>query len=173
MPIPDAPDVSDVPIGEVIVINDEPLKDELEINNNEESVTINKVIHLKFGLDIAKILGFNVGEWLTFDSEKLISPNPAGAYKNMSLLNVYCDIVEESLVGENLHQLLRIVNWNYANKNDFVFNPSIIYHWPYFIPVKHTNLNSIEIKITDSLNIPVEFIGDEPVVIILEFQKVE
>ena len=87
MPAPDAPDVSDVATGKVVVINDESLKDELEINNNKESDAKNKIIYLKFGLDIAKILGFNVGEWLTFDSEKVISPNPAGAYKNMSLLN--------------------------------------------------------------------------------------
>ncbi|MCH2390861.1 MAG: hypothetical protein MK234_09290 [Nitrospinales bacterium] len=87
----------------------------------------------------------------------------------MSLLNVCCDIVEESLIGEDHCQLLRLVNWNAAKKNET--SPSIVYSYPYFIPVKHTNVNSINIKITDSLNIPVEFIGCEPVVVILEFRK--
>ena len=142
-------------------------------NDNQGWITMNRKICIKFGLDIAKILGYNSGEWLTFDPEKMISSNQAGPYKNMSLLNIYCDIVKESLVGENHHQLLRIVNWNFANINGFIFNPSIVYDRPYFIPVKHANTNSIEIKITDSINIPIEFIGDnEPVVIILEFRKV-
>ena len=144
---------------------------EIGINedNNRGWITANKKIRVKFGLDIAKILGFNSGEWLTFGPEKTISPNHAGAYKNMSLLNVYCNIVEESIIGENKHQLLRLVNWNYANKN--VSSPSILYTYPYFIPVKHTNVSVINFKITDSLNIPIEFIGDEPLVIILEFRE--
>jgi hypothetical protein len=85
----------------------------------------------------------------------------------MSLLHVFCDIVEESLVGEFQHQLLRIVNWNFSREA----RPSKIYNRPYFIPVKHADSNSI--KITDSLNIPVEFIGNEPMVIVLEFRKVK
>ena len=148
-------------------------KASMEIGINEDNnrgwITANKKIRVKFGLDIAKILGFNSGEWLTFGPEKTISPNHAGAYKNMSLLNVYCNIVEESIIGENKHQLLRLVNWNYANKN--VSSPSILYTYPYFIPVKHTNVSVINFKITDSLNIPIEFIGDEPLVIILEFRE--
>ena len=43
---------------------------------------------------------------------------------------------------------------------------------PYFIPVKRIDTNCIEIKITDSLNLPIEFLGDEPLVMILEFRKV-
>ena len=85
------------------------------------------------------------------------------------MLNVYCDIVEESLIGEDHYQLLRLVNWNAARKNET--SPSIVYSYPYFIPVKLTNVNSINIKITDSLNIRIEFIGCEPVVIMLEFRK--
>ena len=130
---------------------------------------MNKVkgIHIKFDVDIGKILGFTSNEWLTGAEES--TQNRMGAYKNMSLLNVYCDIVEESLIGEDHYQLLRLVNWNAAKKDDT--SPSITYSYPYFIPVKHTNVNSITIKITDSLNIPVEFIGDEPIVVILEFRK--
>ena len=141
----------------------------IELNeNNKGWISMNKKFRVKFGLDIAKILGFNSGEWLTFGPQKTISQNQAGPYKNMSLLNVYCDIVEESLVGEDHYQLLRLVNWNAATKGET--SSTITYSYPYFIPVKHTNVNSINFKITDSLNIPVEFIGDEPVVIILEFR---
>ena len=134
-------------------------------------------IRIKFGMDIAKILGYNMGEWLTLDYEVgkdilINNSDPLGAYKNMPLLNIYCNLVEESLIGENHHQLLRIVKWNFADINGFIFNPSIVYDRPYFIPVKHANANSIEIKITDSLNIPIEFIGDKPIVIILEFRKI-
>ena len=146
---------------------------QIEINedNNRGLITANKKIRNKFGLDIAKILGFNLGEWLTFSPEKMISPNQAGAYKSMSLLNVYCNVVEESIIGENQHQLLRLVNLNFENEyfRHFIFTRA--YDRPYFIPVKDSNFNSITIKITDSLNIPIEFIGNEPTAIILEFRK--
>lgn len=144
---------------------------ELNDNNNKGWITMNRKIRVKFGMDIAKILGFNSGEWLTFGPEKTISPNQAGSYKNTRLLNVYCDTVEETLVGENHHPLLRIVNWNFSINNGFIFNPSIIYKRPYFIPVKNAEANSIEFRITDSLNIPVEFTGDEYTSITLEFRK--
>ena len=141
----------------------------LDKKSGETSLERYKDVKIKFGIDIAKVLGFEEG-FIKVPSES--DGVRANAYKNMSLLNIYCNIVEESLIGENHHQLLRLVNWNSAKKGNET-NPSIIYSYPYFIPVTNTNLNSIEIKITDSINIPVEFIGDdEPVVIILEFRKV-
>ena len=127
-----------------------------------------KGVKVKLGTDIASILGFKPNDWISGPSDW--TKDIMGAYKNMSLLNVYCNIVEETLIGEDHHQLLRIVNWNYANKN--VSSPSILYNYPYFIPVKHTNVSGINFKITDGLDIPVEFTGNEPLVIILEFHKV-
>ena len=55
---------------------------------------MNKVkgIHIKFDDDIGKILGFTSNEWLTGAEDS--TQNRMGAYKNMSLLNVCCDIVE-------------------------------------------------------------------------------
>ena len=141
----------------------------LELDENFCVISKVKGVHIKLGTDITTILGFKSNEWLTGAEDS--TPDRTGAYKNMSLLNVYCNIVEETLIGEDQHQLLRIVNWNYANKN--VSSPSIFYTYPYYIPVKHTNVSRINFKITDSLDIPVEFTGDEPLVIILEFQKVE
>ena len=141
----------------------------LEEKSGESYLERYKDVNIRFGIDIAKILGFE--EWCTGPNES--DGIRANAYKNMSLLNIYCNIVEESLIGENHHQLLRIVNWNSAKKDNQT-SPSIVYNYPYFIPVTHTNLNCIEIKITDSMNIPVEFIDDdEPVIIILEFRKAE
>ena len=148
------------------------LKLKLEEINNKGLIQLDKKIRVKFGLDIAKILGFNFGVWLSFGPEKKISPNPAGPYQNISLLSVYCNIVEESLIGENHHQLLRLINWP-CSKKPGGSNTSILYDRPYFIPVKYADRNSIEIKITDSLNIPIEFLGDGPLVIILEFRKTD
>ena len=42
------------------------MKLELEEINNQGWIRLNKKIRIKFGLDIAKILGFNFGEWSTF-----------------------------------------------------------------------------------------------------------
>ena len=144
-------------------------------------------VRIKFGWDIAKILGFNSNEWILLSPEMLICQHGSRAYRHMTSLNVYCDIVEENLVGEFQHQLLRMVNWNFdhkytgqidddnnnnnsINNND---NIAIVYNRPFFIPVKHgANLSSIEIRILDYANIPVDFKGtDEPVIMILEFRK--
>ena len=141
--------------------------------NNRRSISTLKRLRMKFGFDVAKILGFNAYEWLTFGPEKKIGLNQAGPYRNISLLNVYCDAVEESLVGQHQHQLLRIVNWPYTVQNGFTFNPSLIYDHPYFMRVKSTNRDTIGITITDSFNIPITFLGNEPVVVTLEFRKIQ
>ena len=140
---------------------------EVESEGNNCVITKLKGMAFKLGSDIASILGgFKANEWLMNPGH---THDLMSAYKRMSLLNIYCDIVEESLIGEDHYQLLRIVNWNAAKKNETC--PSISYIYPYFIPVKNVNVNSINIKITDSLNIPVEFTSDEPVVVILEFRN--
>ena len=140
---------------------------EVESEGNNCVITKLKGMAYKLGSDIASILGgFKANEWLLNPDH---THDLMSAYKCMSLLNIYCDIVEESLIGEDHYQLLRIVNWNAAKKNETC--PSISYSYPYFIPVKNVNANSINIKITDSLNIPVEFTSDEPVVVILEFRN--
>ena len=144
-------------------------------------------VRIKFGWDIAKILGFNSNEWILLSPEMMICQHGSRTYRHMTSLNVYCDIVEENLVGEFQHQLLRMVNWNFdhkytgqidddnnnnnsINNND---NIAIVYNRPFFIPVKYgANLSSIEIRILDYANIPVDFKGtDEPVIMILEFRK--
>ena len=144
----------------------------LAINEDTNQTWMNstKDVSVKFSCDIAKILGFTSDEWIRLTSKILFCQHYPRAYKHMSSLHVYCNIVEENLVGEFQHQLLRNVNWNLDNKNRANF--SVVYKRPFFIPVKHVNLNSIEINILDSANIPVEFSGAEPVIIILEFRNV-
>ena len=40
------------------------------------------------------------------------------------------------------------------------------------MPVKHTDIDTIQIEIRDNLNIPVEFLyADEPVMAIFEFRE--
>ena len=148
-------------------------------------------VRIQFGWDIAKILGFNSNEWILLSPEMLFCQHGSRAYRHMTSLNVYCSIVEENLVGEFQHQLLRMVNWNFVhrntgrnidndsdnfnnnNDNNNNDNITIVYDRPFFIPVKRAaNLDSIEIRILDYANIPVDFKGtDEPVIMILEFRK--
>ena len=155
-----------------------------ESTNQTWMRSTNKNVRIKFGWDIAKILGFNSNEWILLSPEMLFCQHFSRAYRHMTSLNVYCNIVEENLVGEFQHQLLRMVNWNFDyrnaghnnnnNNNNNNDNITIVYNRPFFIPVKHAaNLNSIEIRILDYANIPVDFKGTaEPVIVILEFREV-
>jgi len=156
-----------------------------ESTNQTWMRSTDKNVRIKFAWDIAKILGFNSNEWILLSPKMLFCQHGSRAYRHMTSLNVYCNIVEENLVGELQHQLLRMVNWNldhrntgHKNKNNNDNNNNndnitIVYNRPFFIPVKHAaNLNSIEIQILDYANIPVDFKGtDEPVIMILEFRE--
>ena len=127
-------------------------------------------IKVKFGIDIAKILGYNAGEWITVGQEKELSKYQFGPRQDLSMLHIYSNVVAESFMGEFTHQLLRIVNWNQGGKKQN--SASLTYERPYFMPVKHTDIDTIQIEIRDNLNIPVEFLyADEPVMAILEFRE--
>ena len=139
--------------------------------DNRAWLTKNKGdVRIRFDVDIAKILGFNAGEWLTLGNETMQSTYQFGPHQDLPMLHLYCNVVKESYMGEFTHQLLRIVNWNQARKNqNSIF---LAYDPPYFMPVKHMNLDSIQIEIRDNLNIPVDFFyADEPVIAILEFRE--
>jgi len=143
------------------------------MNDNRGCLTVDKKIRIKFGYDVAKILGYNWLSWLTFGPQKRISPNKAGAYRKMAMLKVYCSAVEERLVHGNHHQLLRLVYWPCAEVMHELNATCFIYNNPYFMRVKTADVENIEIIITDSYDIPIEFLGDEPVVAILEFRKTQ
>ena len=94
-------------------------------------------VQIKFDVDIANILGFNSGDWITLGTEKIKSTYQFGPHQDLSMLHIYSNVVKESYMGEFTHQLLRIVNWNQARKNQNTI--LLVYERPYFMPVKHTN----------------------------------
>jgi len=145
----------------------------LGVNKKDNRAWVSKnkdEVRIRFDVDIAKILGFNSREWITLGTEKMQSTYQFGPHQDLSMLHIYSNVVKESYMGEFTHQLLRIVNWNQARKNQNSI--LLVYDRPYFMPVKHMNLDTIQIEIRDNLNIPVEFFyTDEPVIAILEFRE--
>ena len=142
----------------------------LNKKTNQAWLSTDKEIKIKFGIDIAKILGYNAGEWIKLSKEKELSTYQFGPRQDLSMLHIYSNVVAESYMGEFTHQLLRIVNWNQSGKKQN--SASLTYDRPYFMPVKHTDIDTIQIEIRDNLNIPVEFVyADEPVMAILEFRE--
>ena len=136
----------------------------------QQGLPILPFIEIRLGVDIAKILGFCSCEWIVLRTEQMPSSYQFGPQQDLSMLHVYSNVVKESHMGEFTHQLMRIVNWNQSGKDPNSI--AIVYDRPYFIPVKHMNIDSIHIEIKDNLNIPVEFFyEDEPVIAILEFQE--
>jgi len=79
---------------------------------------------------------------------------------------VYCDLVRQQLVGNELAPLLRIVAPS-GKRGDTI---SKTFHRPFYVPVSKGYISSVEIKISNEERKPIKFISGK-VVCILHFRK--
>ena len=74
----------------------------IEINYNKvEKRTFVKTNNpIKFGQDIARLLGFSSNTWIDGGGKKIKSPYHATVYGGLTTLYVYTDVIEEQFIGE-------------------------------------------------------------------------
>lgn len=96
--------------------------------------------------DLSHILGFIVDN--KFSNNDVLASHGPNLRRGIHSIFIYCDVCEETMVGEGKSQLLRVVNFNRQNYNDSV---NIIYNDPNYIPVTKTFINNIEIKLCDDM----------------------
>jgi len=84
------------------------------------------------------------------------------------LLFIYTDIIKEQLVGNSRSALIRTVHV----ENDHSKGAYVSYQYPQYFPVNSTEIDSINIRITDETGQPVEFV-DALVAITLHFRPIQ
>ena len=136
-------------------------------NKVKKRTIVKSNYRIKFGKDIARLLGFSSKTWIAGGKNKIKSPYHATIYGGLTTLYVYTDIIQEQFVGETAVPILRIVNWDHEVKKD---NTSITFDRLYYSPLKNTNFDTIQIFIMDDTGTEVEFEYGK-VVIVLEFKE--
>ena len=133
----------------------------IKIKNNRHNIKI------KFSKKIAHKLGFKCEtENLIITSTK-VSDYPVNFLKGISLMNVYTNIIEPQIVGNNFVSLLRSVTIDSQKINDHIFTEFENLH---YIPVSLNNIRRIEIDIRNEYNDPIPFRSGE-VMVTLHFRK--
>ena len=90
------------------------------------------------------MLGFAANR--TYDGHEIYtSEHPVSLYEGLNLVYVYCDLLEQVLVGDTKAPLLRIINRTTSTKNNAVshatFNPV------QYVPLQKKYLDTIAIKL--------------------------
>ena len=138
------------------------------IYNKAKKITIVKSAYqIKFGDDIARLLGFSGKTWIEGGRKLIKSPYHATVHGGLTTLYVYTDIIQEQFVGEKAVPILRIVNWDHKIEKD---NMSVSFDRLYYSPLKNTSFDTINIFIMDDTGTAVEFEYGK-VVVVLEFKE--
>ena len=134
-------------------------------------VTVSGGYCVHFGSDIARLLGFpsdNLIKSIDNNEVSEVSPYHATPTGDLSTVYVYTDIIKQQIVGETSTPLLRIVNWNHSSKED---NTALIFEKLYFIPLKNSQFDVINILLLDDTGKEIAFEYGK-VLVVLEFRKV-
>lgn len=118
-------------------------------NANRVEIMIKKpVAALQMPSELVYMLGYDLK---TYDKTKPgIAPHPPDLRMGFSTFYVYCDIVEQSVVGDALAPLLRAV----AAEGKFGDIVDRIFDHPHYVPVLKKQFDSIEIAIKTDQNKP-------------------
>jgi len=87
--------------------------------------TATDVVGVRFSPDLARMLGFSSDR--TYGGRDIhVAEHPVSTYENLHLVYVYCDLLEQVLVGDTKAPLLRIIDRTSPDKSNVThvtFNP--------------------------------------------------
>ena len=95
---------------------------------------------LSLGLNIANLLGFN--QYILHESHE--SVNPVNLHYNIKAIYLYCDLIEDQIVGGEKWQMLRFLN---VQNNTFGASVMHYYDNPQYISLAKKSFETINIKI--------------------------
>lgn len=84
---------------------------------------------------------------------RIVADYPADLRGGFYAMYVYCDLVEQQVVGNTLAQLLRTVSVD----GDFNSITTTIYNPPHYVPLLRKEFDQIEINIKDDSDRPIRF----------------
>lgn len=149
------------------------LKFNFDVINDETFISLdpNVVRRISTSDKIAQMLGFNGSTLYKYRPSDIVTLNrystkPPSIGFDIQTMYIYCNIVENQIVGNTLAPLLRIIDIQGDFKN--VVNKT--YDDPHYIPVLIKDMTAIEINIKTDMNefIPFEF---GKVVVKLHFRR--
>jgi len=131
------------------------------------SDTATDVVGVRFSNNLAHMLGFAANR--TYDGHEIYtSEHPVSLYEGLNLVYVYCDLLEQVLVGDTKAPLLRIINRTTLTKFNAVshatFNPI------QYIPLQKKYFDTIAIKLMTDVGERMPFVVVKSILVI-EFRR--
>jgi len=133
-------------------------------NQNRVRMTLRQDITVKFGVVMARLLGFRHD--VTYSTDSVLGESKMRFRSLVRSIYVYCDLVEHVPVGDIKAPLLRIVNRT-SNGGENVhrtFNPIL------YVPLQKKCFDSVELNLMTDGGVPVPFWFGKSFVV-LEFRR--
>jgi len=128
--------------------------------------TANDVVGVRFSPDLARMLGFS-SDRTDRGRDIHVAEHPVSMYENLHLVYVYCNLLEQVLVGDTKASLLRIIDRTSPEKSNVThvtFNPV------QYVPLQKKHFDTIAIKLATDGGERVPFVAGKSIFII-EFRR--
>jgi hypothetical protein len=139
-------------------------------HNKKMTLSLPPGYRLTFSKTLMTITGFEEHS-INWDqlTKKILGKKAINLNAELNSLFVYCDIVENNIVGDSLVPLLRIVNINDSDG----LKVTKTYQNPFYVPVARKDMTTVEIDIKDAFGRAIHFSSGDLVTIILHFRPTQ
>jgi len=128
----------------------------------------NNIFGIQFSPALAEMLGFN--QHVVYEGlQEYRAFNPPDMHVNNNLLYVYCDLLEQIIVGDTKAALLRIVD-RVPDDHQFDGINHAVFHPITYVPLQKKFFDMIEMLLMTDQGEPMPFIDGKSIVV-LEFRR--
>ena len=128
--------------------------------------TATDVVGVRFSPDLARMLGFSSDR--TYGGRDIhVAEHPVSIYENLHLVYVYCDLLEQVLVGDTKAPLLRIIDRTSPEKSNVMHVAS---NPVQYVPLQKKHFDTMAIKLATDGGERVPFVAGKWILII-EFRR--
>ena len=131
--------------------------------------TASNVVGVKFSPALSQMLGFDADT--TYDGHaEHIAKLPMNLTGNVNLVYVYCDLLEQVLVGDTKAPLLRIVSRSTDMTSSLDYIEHVTFNPVQYVPLQKKCFDTITINLMMDTGAPMSFFPGKSI-IVLEFRR--
>ena len=125
-----------------------------------------EVVGVRFSPDLTRMLGFSSDR--TYGGRDVyVAEHPVSLYENLHFVYVYCDLLEQVLVGDTKALLLRIIDRTSPDKSNVTH---VTFHPVQYVPLQKKHFDTIAIELATDGGERVPFVACKSILII-EFRR--
>ena len=126
-----------------------------------------RVTGVRFSPDLARMLGFDSNKTYDDSSMQVTAERPPDLSDSLSLIYIYCDLLEHVFIGDTRAPLLRISSRTSEERSNIAH---VVYNPVQYVPLQKKCFDTVTISMMMDTGRPIPFLPGKSIVV-LEFRR--